>query len=70
MMDPGARIEVNLTGAELALLVELLEQVRSDLRLEIRHSFLHEYRKILVSREEVLEGLVDRLAAILSHQAA
>ena len=69
-MDVEARVEVTLTAAELGVLVELLEQAQNELRLEISHSFSRDFRKFLMARQTLIDGLSDRMGAILAHRAA
>jgi hypothetical protein len=50
-----------LSDAEWALIVELLQEERDELPLEIHHSQTSDYRDRLRERQEMVSSLLDRL---------
>jgi len=55
-------MEVQLSGAEHALLLTVLRERQRELLREIARSELHEFRKVLQEREGILESLLRKLA--------
>ncbi len=51
----------DLSGAEWALVVELLEQELRELPVEIHHTQTSDYRHDLIARRRLIQGLLDRL---------
>ena len=56
-------MELHLDHGEQQALASFVEERLRDLRREIAHTDRREFRAILRSREEVLEGILSRLAA-------
>lgn len=56
-------MELQLSAAESELLLHILEQHLHELVREIAHTDNREFRALLRAREELLEGLRQRLEA-------
>jgi len=56
-------MNLELTDAERILLEEVLQGRLAELREEVRHSRVSSFRDELKEREELLRGLLDRVAA-------
>jgi hypothetical protein len=56
-------MQIELTEAEQELLREVLQAERDRLLVEIRHTDHRDYKESLLKREELLEGLLSRLAS-------
>ena len=56
--------QLQLSEAELALVVELLRREQSELPAEIRHTRTTSVRKELRDRRLIVNRLLDRLSAI------
>jgi len=50
-----------LSDAEWELVTELLERERGELPVEIHHCRVTNYREELLSRQRLVEGLLERL---------
>jgi hypothetical protein len=53
-----------LSEAEWALITRLLEEERQELPSEIHHSQKSDYRDMLRRRQELVNGLLDRLQTV------
>jgi hypothetical protein len=56
-------VNVELTGEERALLLEILRGVLGELRSEIYKTEAMDFKETLKAREATLTGLIDRLDA-------
>lgn len=56
-------MQIRLTDGEAMVLRDLLEEYVSDLRMEISHTDLLDYRERLRVKERVIHALLERLAA-------
>jgi hypothetical protein len=62
-MNPAVRFQLQLTDAEWALIIELLQRERSELPPEIHHTRTMDVREDLHRRLELVENLLAKLAA-------
>lgn len=60
-MDITSHEALNLTAEELSILTELIEDARTKLLVEIRHTDHRTFRDELRHRLAVLEGLAERV---------
>ncbi len=58
-----------LGEAEWEIIIELLERERSELPVEIRHTYRHAFRGYLQRRLEIIDALLERIKARASHAA-
>lgn len=56
-------MDLQLRGGEHGLLLRILRQYLSDLRMEIADTDQYEFRQALKEDEDVIKGLIDRLEA-------
>jgi len=56
-------MNLELTDAERDLLEEILQGRLAELREEVRHSRVSSFREELKEREELLRGLLNRIAS-------
>jgi hypothetical protein len=57
-------MQIQLTGAECSLLLELVENYYGELRTEIRRTDNPQYKKELKGREELLMEVLPKLRAV------
>ncbi len=62
-MNPAAGIQLELTEAERELIIELLEQERTELPHEIHHTTIGAMRRELERRFEMTELVLRKLGA-------
>ncbi len=62
-MNPAVKFQVQLTDAEWALIIELLQRERSELPPEIHHTRTVSVREDLHRRLDLVEELLKKLAA-------
>jgi hypothetical protein len=63
-------IQLMITEEEQKLLIELLENDISDLRMEIADTDRQEYRNMLKSRESLMKNLQQKLEQVPAEKAA
>ena len=62
-MNPAAKFQPELSDAEWALIVELVQRERSELPPEIHHTRTMAMREDLHRRLELVENLLKKLSA-------
>jgi hypothetical protein len=63
-------IQLMITEEEQKLLIELMENEISDLRMEIADTDRQEYRNMLKSRESLMKNFQQKLEQVLAEKAA
>jgi hypothetical protein len=63
-------MQLLLSRDEYQVLVELLQQTRSDLREEIHKTEAHDFRMALKNKERILESLLQKIEREASVEAA
>ncbi len=54
-------MQIDLTGDELRLLAEVLDDAYSDLREEIYKTEDHDFKRQLKEREDLIKSLIEKL---------
>jgi hypothetical protein len=54
-------MSIELSAAERELLASILEDELTEIRSELHHAQVHDYKESLKAREALVRGLLDRL---------